>query len=190
MPKVYVAMSADLIHQGHLNINRVARELGEITIGLLTDEAIASYKRLPYLTFEQRKIVIENIKGVSQVIPQTTLDYVPNLRKLRPHYVVHGNDWRTGVQQQTRQRVIDALKEWGGELVEPEYTSGISSTQLMTTSSTTGPMCMPNMPGNRLCSALVMGTYWLAVCPLEKRDWFRRGLKYIARNYWPIGSLL
>lgn len=130
MPKVYVAMSADLIHQGHLNIIRVARELGEITIGLLTDEAIASYKRLPYLTFEQRKIVIENIKGVSQVIPQTTLDYVPNLRKLRPHYVVHGNDWRTGVQQQTRQRVIDALKEWGGELVEPEYTSGISSTQL------------------------------------------------------------
>ena len=130
MPKVYVAMSADLIHQGHLNIIRVARELGEITIGLLTDEAIASYKRLPYLTFEQRKTVIENIKGVSQVIPQTTLDYVPNLRKLRPHYVVHGNDWRTGVQQQTRQRVIDVLKEWGGELVEPEYTSGISSTQL------------------------------------------------------------
>ena len=130
MPKVYVAMCADLLHQGHLNIIRVARELGEITIGLLTDEAIASYKRLPYLTFAQRKAIVENIKGVSRVIPQTTLDYVPNLRKLRPHYVVHGDDWRTGIQRHTRQRVIDALKEWGGELVESAYTPGISSTRL------------------------------------------------------------
>jgi len=123
-------MCADLLHQGHLNIICVARELGEITIGLLTDEAIASYKRLPYLNYEQRKAVVENIKGVSEVVPQTTLDYVPNVRRLRPRYVVHGDDWRTGVQRETRQRVIKALEEWGGELVEPAYTPGISSTRL------------------------------------------------------------
>ena len=127
---VYVGMSADLVHPGHLNVIRKARELGEVVIGLLTDEAIASYKRLPYMTFEQRKQVIENIKGVSRVVPQTTLDYVPNLEELKPDYVVHGDDWREGVQKQTRQRVIDALAKWGGELVEVPYTQGISSTQL------------------------------------------------------------
>jgi phosphoenolpyruvate phosphomutase / 2-hydroxyethylphosphonate cytidylyltransferase len=130
MKKVYVGMSADLIHPGHLNIINEARKLGEVTVGLLTDKAIAGYKRLPYLTFEQRKIIVENIKGVEKVIPQETLDYVPNLKKLKPDFVVHGDDWKTGVQKQTRDRVIDALKEWGGKLVEVGYTKGISSTQL------------------------------------------------------------
>jgi phosphoenolpyruvate phosphomutase len=127
---VYVAMSADIVHPGHINVLRVARELGSVTVGLLTDEAIASYKRLPHMSYEQRLAVISELSGVDRVVPQETLDYVPNLRRLRPDYVVHGTDWRTGVQQATRQRVIEALAEWGGELVEPEYTHGISSTQL------------------------------------------------------------
>lgn len=127
---VYVGMSADLVHAGHLNVIRRAAELGEVTIGLLTDQAIASYKRVPYMPFEQRKVVIENIKGVSHVVPQTTLDYVPNLESLRPDYVVHGDDWREGVQRETRQRVINVLAKWNGELVEVPYTSGISSTRL------------------------------------------------------------
>ena len=130
MKKVYVGMSADLIHPGHVNILKEAAKLGEITIGLLTDNAIARYKRLPYLNYEQRKAVVENIKGVSHVIPQETLDYTVNLKALKPDFVVHGDDWRSGVQAQTRQRVIDLLTEWGGELVEIEYTQGISSTQL------------------------------------------------------------
>lgn len=130
MKTVYVGMSADLVHPGHLNVLKKAQELGEVTVGLLTDEAIASYKRVPFMEFEQRQQVIENIKGVSRVIPQTTLDYVPNLEALKPDYVVHGDDWKNGVQRQTRQRVIDTLAQWGGELVEVPYTKGISSTQL------------------------------------------------------------
>lgn len=130
MKKVYVGMSADIVHPGHLNILNTASSLGEVTVGLLTDQAIASYKRVPYMTFEQRKQVIENIKGVSSVIAQHTLDYVPNLELLRPDYVVHGDDWREGVQRETRQRVIDALAQWGGELVEVPYTAGVSSTAL------------------------------------------------------------
>jgi phosphoenolpyruvate phosphomutase / 2-hydroxyethylphosphonate cytidylyltransferase len=129
-PTVYVGMSADLIHPGHINILQHAAKLGDITLGLLTDAAIASYKRLPHMTYEQRKAVVENLKGVTEVIPQETLDYVPNLEKVKPDYVVHGDDWRSGVQAETRQRVIDALKQWGGELVEVPYTQGISSTQL------------------------------------------------------------
>ena len=127
---VYVAMSADLVHPGHLNIIREAGELGSVTIGLLTDAAIASYKRLPYMSFEQRKEVVENLKGVARVVAQDTLDYVPNLKQYRPDCVVHGDDWREGVQKDVRQAVIDTLAEWGGKLVEIPYTKGISSTQL------------------------------------------------------------
>ena len=127
---VYVAMSADLIHPGHLNIIKTAGQYGEVIVGVLTDKAIASYKRLPYMDFEQRSTIVENLKGVSRVIPQETLDYVPNLQEIKPDYVVHGDDWKKGVQKKTRQRVIDALAEWGGELIEPTYTAGISSTQL------------------------------------------------------------
>ena len=92
MKAVYVAMSADLIHPGHLNILRTAREYGEVTVGVLTDQAIASYKRLPYMTYDQRSEIIANLKGVTQVVPQETLDYVPDLRMLKPDYVVHGDD--------------------------------------------------------------------------------------------------
>jgi len=130
MKKIYVGMSADLVHPGHMNILKVAAELGEVTVGLLTDKAIASYKRVPYMTYEQRKVVIENIKGVVAVIPQNTLDYRPNLELVRPDIVVHGDDWKDGVQAKTRQQVIDTLAKWGGELVEPTYTDGISSTAL------------------------------------------------------------
>jgi phosphoenolpyruvate phosphomutase len=127
---VYVGMSADLVHPGHLNIIKKAASLGEVTIGLLTDQAIASYKRVPFMTFEQRQQVVENIKGVMRVVPQTTLDYVPNLQELKPDYVVHGDDWQQGVQKNVRQSVIDCLAQWQGELVEVPYTQGISSSAL------------------------------------------------------------
>lgn len=136
MIKIYIGMSADLLHPGHLNIINEARKLldskdgGELIVGLLTDKAIASYKRLPYMTWEQRKIVVENVKGVTAVVPQETLDYVPNLLKIKPDYVLHGDDWKTGVQAKTRQRIVDVMSEWGGEVVDIPYTEGISSTKL------------------------------------------------------------
>lgn len=130
MKSVYVAMSADLVHAGHMNILQKAADLGSITVGLLTDKAIASYKRLPFLAYAQREKVIANIKGVERVVAQDTLDYVPNLRKYKPDYVVHGDDWKTGVQAKVRQSVIDVLAEWNGELVEIPYTPGISSTEI------------------------------------------------------------
>ena len=96
-------------------------------MGLLTDQAIASYKNIPYLDYEKRKVVLENIKYVKKVIPQNTLDYVENLKLIRPDYVVHGDDWKTGVQKETRKRVIKTLKTWSGMLIEPKYTKNISS---------------------------------------------------------------
>jgi len=128
---VYIGMSADLVHPGHLNIIKKGVELGEVIVGLLTDAAIASYKRLPFMTFEDRKKVIGSIKGVSKIVPQHTLDYTENLEAIRPDYVVHGDDWREGVQKETRARVVKALKKWGGRLVELAYTPGFSSTALV-----------------------------------------------------------
>lgn len=123
-------MSADLIHHGHLNIIEEGRKHGEVTVGVLTDKAISSYKRLPYLDFETRSRIIENIKGVNSVVPQETLDYEDNLRKYRPDYVIHGDDWQTGKQKKVREKVIEIISEWGGTLIEIPYTDGISSTHL------------------------------------------------------------
>ena len=130
MSKVYVGMSADLVHPGHINILREAEKLGEVIVGLLTDEAIASYKRLPFMSFEQRKEVIKNIKGVNKVVTQDTLDYRPNLEKFKPNFVVHGDDWKEGVQSKTREQVINCLDQWNGKLIEVKYTQSISSTKL------------------------------------------------------------
>ena len=126
--KVYVGLAVDIIHEGHINILKKASSLGDVTVGLLTDEAIASYKNIPHLDFKRRKIIIQNIKYVKKVIPQNTLDYVPNLNLLKPDFVVHGNDWKQGVQKKTRERVIKTLKKWSGQLIEPKYTKNISST--------------------------------------------------------------
>ena len=128
---VYVGMVGDFLHHGHINIIEEARKLGEVTIGLLTDEAVESYKRKPIFTFEQRKKIIENIKGVTSVIPQNSLDYIPNLKKIKPNYVVHGDDWKSGVQKDERRKIINYLKEINGTLVEIPYTSGISSTSII-----------------------------------------------------------
>lgn len=127
---VYVGMSADIIHPGHVNIIREAAKLGQVTVGLLTDAAIASYKRMPYLQYEQRLAVVANMKSVHAVVAQETLDYRPNLEAMKPDIIVHGDDWQTGVQSKTRQQVIDKMAEWGGKLVEVPYTKGISSSQL------------------------------------------------------------
>ena len=125
---VYVGLSADILHEGHINILKIAKSYGDVVVGLLTDEAIASYKNIPFLNFKQRRVVLENLRYVKKVIPQKTLDYVDNLNFIRPDYVVHGDDWKSGVQKMTRDRVVKALKKWSGKLIEPKYTKNISST--------------------------------------------------------------
>ena len=127
---VYVPMACDIIHPGHINIIKTAQKYGKVIVGLFTDEAIASYKRVPFMTYEQRKTVVENIKGVSEVIPQVSRDYVPNLRKLQADFMVHGKDWREGPLASVRQQAIDVMAEWGGQVIEPDYTQGVSSTMI------------------------------------------------------------
>lgn len=130
MKTVYIAMSTDIIHHGHMNVIEEGRKHGKIIIGLLTDEAIASYKRIPLLKYEQRKIVFENIQGVDKVIAQDDIYYTENLKQIKPDIVIHGDDWVSGVQQNVRKDVIEVLKAWGGQLVEVPYTEGVSGSEI------------------------------------------------------------
>ena len=123
-------MSTDIIHEGHINIINEGAKYGEVIIGLLSDEAISTYKRTPLLTFGERKLIFENIKNVSKVVKQSSLDYTEILKELKPDYVVHGDDWKEGVQQETRVKVIETLKEWGGKLIEVPYTQGVSGSDI------------------------------------------------------------
>ena len=122
MKSVYVCFSTDIIHCGHLNILKKAAELGELTVGVLTDEVIASYKRYPLIPLQERIEMFGSIRGVSRVVVQDTLEYDKNLEKLRPDIVVHGDNWKTGYQAEIRERAIEQLKQWGGELIEFPYT--------------------------------------------------------------------
>jgi phosphoenolpyruvate phosphomutase len=116
-----MSFSADFIHAGHIKIIKEAAGLGELTIGILTDEVVAEYKRFPLLLFAERKEIIANIKGVAHVIPQTELSYTKNLLLIKPDIVVHGDDWRVGYLSNIRNEVIQTVTKFGGELVEFPY---------------------------------------------------------------------
>lgn len=106
---IYLGMIADIMHPGLINIIHEGAKYGELVIGLFTDKAIAQHKRLPYLTYEQRKEVVENIKGVSRVVPQDDWSYAPNLRQLKPDYMIHGDDWQQGPDQELRTEAIEVM---------------------------------------------------------------------------------
>ena len=127
---VYVAMAGDIIHPGHINILKIAKKKGFVIVGLLTDKAVRSYKGKTLMLYEDRKKVLMSIKYVDKVIAQKKLDYTDNLIKLKPNFVIHGKDWRNGVQAFTRSKVIQTLRAWSGNLVEPNYTKKISSTKI------------------------------------------------------------
>ena len=136
---VYIGLSADILHEGHINIIKTAKKYGDVVVGLLTDQAIASYKNIPQLSYKQREIVLKNIKFISRVIPQKTLDYTYNLNLIKPDFVVHGDDWKNGVQKPIRLKVLKTIKKWGGKLIEPKYTKNISSTIIKKKISETYP---------------------------------------------------
>ena len=125
---VYVPLAIDFIHSGHLNIIRTAKKFGKVVVGLLTDEAISQYKKLPTLNYEERLKIVSNIKDVDQVIAQNDWDYSQTIKMLKPDYFIHGDDWKKkGTQKKIRSNVIKLLKKYSGKLIEPKYTQSISS---------------------------------------------------------------
>ena len=129
--KVYVGMVADIIHKGHINLLNEASKYGKVIVGLLTDEAIESYKRKPVINYENRYIVISNLKMVDEVIKQESKYWSDNIIKINPDYVIHGDDWKSGNMNSIKNDVIKTLSEIGGELIEVPYTKGISTTDII-----------------------------------------------------------
>lgn len=127
---VYLGMVGDIMHPGLINIINEGAKYGDVMIGLFTDKAIATHSRLPYLTYEQRKNVIENIKGVTSIVPQDEWSYVPNLLKYKPDYIIHGDDWQYNSMKYIRDEVYKVMESLGGEVIEIPYTKGISSSSL------------------------------------------------------------
>ncbi|MCL2805229.1 MAG: phosphoenolpyruvate mutase [Treponema sp.] len=130
MKTIYLGLSGDIIHPGIINIIKEASKYGNVLVGLLTDTAIAPYKRLPYLNFQQRLEVVENIKGVHKVVPQQEWSYIPNLKKYKPDAIIHGDDWTSGFMSKERDKVFAFMKETGGEVIEIPYTQGVNSSAL------------------------------------------------------------
>lgn len=126
----YVALRGDLINSGHINILTKASSLGRVIVGLLSDEAIDSYKKGPFLKYEARYEIIKNIQLIDEIVVQNTLDYSENLEKFKPKYVVHGDEWNVGSQQKIREKVIKKLDEWNGELIEIPYTQNAISVDI------------------------------------------------------------
>ncbi|MBP3487054.1 MAG: phosphoenolpyruvate mutase [Roseburia sp.] len=115
---VFLSIGAEFIHGGHIAIIEKAAELGELTVGVLSDEVIMSYRGYPILTFEERCSIISHIKGVAKVVKKDSLSYEKVISELRPDYVVHSDRWRG----KSREKVEKLLQQYGGELVEFPYT--------------------------------------------------------------------
>ena len=128
--KVYLGMIADIMHPGLINIINEGAKYGDVIIGLYTDKAIATHKRLPYLTYEQRETVVRSINGVADVVPQDDWSYVPNLVKYKPDYIIHGDDWLQGPDKYIRDEVFKVMEAMGGNVIEIPYTKGITSSGL------------------------------------------------------------
>ena len=128
--KVYLGMIADIMHPGLINIINEGAKYGDVIIGLFTDKAIATHKRLPYLTYEQRETVVRSIHGVADVVPQDDWSYVPNLVKYKPDYIIHGDDWLEGPDKYIRDEVFKVMESLGGKVIEIPYTKGITSSGL------------------------------------------------------------
>ncbi len=146
--RVYMCFSTEYIHSGHIAIIKKASRLGKLTIGVLSDEAVASYRRFPLIPFAERKSLISNITGVSQVVEQKTLSYAENLRELKPDFVVHGDDWREGLQKPIRQEVLEVLASYGGKLVEFPYSHDAKYVEL--DKMTRAQLAMPDVRRGRL----------------------------------------
>ena len=146
--RVFMCMSTDVVHGGHIEIINQAAELGELTVGVLTDEVVSAYKRYPLLSCEERMKIVVGLKGVAHVIKQTDISYREPLKTLRPDYVVHGDDWRIGFQKPVREECIRLLEEYGGKLVEFPYSRSEQYDQLE--SAARSQLSIPDIRRGRL----------------------------------------
>ncbi len=122
MATVYACFCTDIIHEGHLNILKEACKYGKVILGALTDEALIRYNRFPTKSFEERYKMYAALDGVDKVIVQNNMLYDEIISELKPDYVIHGDNWKEGPESAIRRNVLEALKRYGGQLIEVQYT--------------------------------------------------------------------
>ena len=127
---IYVPLAVDILHSAHINILKKAKKYGKVIVGLLTDSAISEYKKFPLIDYKERYNTLKGIKFVDQIVEQKNWDYSENIRKYKPNYFIHGDDWKTGIQKNQRKKVIQALKKINGKLIEVPFSKNISSSEI------------------------------------------------------------
>jgi phosphoenolpyruvate phosphomutase len=125
---IYVPLAVDILHSAHINILKKAKKYGKVIVGLLTDSAIAEYKKFPLINYKERYRTLEGIKYIDQIVEQKNWDYSENIKKYKPNFFIHGDDWKTGIQKKQRRKVINTLKKIKGKLIEVPFSKNISST--------------------------------------------------------------
>ena len=130
-PYVFIPMSADFFHHGHVNLLVKSKKFGNIIVGLMTNAGIKSYKkRLPFFDYYKRKKVLKEIKCIKKIIPINGLEYAKTAKKYQLDYFVHGNDWIKGPQSKERQILIKTMRKWNGKVLEFMYTKYVSSSKI------------------------------------------------------------
>ena len=130
-PYVFIPMSADFLHHGHINLLQKAKKYGNIIVGLMTDAGIKSYKKKsPYFSYKLRKKVLKEIKCIKKIIPLNGLEYAKTARKYQLDFFVHGDDWKKGPQSKERDILIKTMKKWNGRVLEFKYTPNVSSSKI------------------------------------------------------------
>ena len=122
MKKVYTCFCTDVVHEGHQNLINKAREYGEVTVGVLSERAMIRYDRFPTISEEERVAMIKAMPGVSAVVIQDSIKYDKIFEMLRPDYIVHGDNWKSGPLSFMRENVLQNIGKYGGELIEVPYT--------------------------------------------------------------------
>lgn len=191
---VYMSFSTDIIHSGHISIIKKASTLGELTVGVLSDECISSFKRFPLMPFEERKSLFENINGVSNVIKQTEISYSTVIREMKPDYIVHGDNWKTGFMKPVREEVISLLSTYGGQLIEYPYSKSEKYVELEKRSR--AQLSMPDSRRQRLkklidmkgCISVLEAHSGITGLIAEKTKVFQDGKTYQFDAIW-VSSL-
>ena len=118
---IYVPLAIDILHSAHINLLKKAKRFGYVLVGLLTDKAISEYKQLPLLNYNERYRILEGVRYIDKIVKQDTWDYTNNIKKYKPDFFIHGDDWKSGIQK-NRSKVINCLKKFNGKLIEIPFT--------------------------------------------------------------------
>mgnify|MGYP002623024400 CR=1 FL=1 len=123
---VYVPLAVDLLHSAHISILKKKKKFGDVIVGLMTDKAISEYKPLPVLDYNERFEILSGIKFIDKIVEQNNWDYTENIKRYKPDFFIHGDDWKSGIQKNQRKKVIQILKKLNSKLIEIHFSKNIS----------------------------------------------------------------